>query len=699
MASTLRSVNSERDKRVPGAIREVKGEPVSQQTQWPAAILQRMGADQTALSPQNVKILQSTIGNQAVLRLMRAQVRSQSGAARAQRRAAERVDEGPQTSDGSFEAGADVSQQLSARKGTGSPLPTRVRGYMEKRFGADFSNVRIQASREAADLNRQVNAQAFTYGQDIYMGAGKYRPETKDGQKLLAHELTHVVQQTGDSVQRKAQRKPIAVSHAPAPTVQRLITRANWIKLAGDVSGTGKRHNSLYAQLLNALDEYHSKATAAEQKVPLKKVVQLSRSWIDKHTKGVLEAGVQTGVGQADSELIEKKDARKEMFMYGLKAEAEAEFKGQPLPDSAPSHYIGKWTKSATKGRELEAALQAGINAAKYQFSILAAVENKDYLEFAKKRIDLTVSNKAKGFFGRGKSNAAIKQQAAEEAIHEKYQASGMTLVEMQEKINTLLNAGSQVGHAWVKLRALNADNTPVKENSFGFWPLKGFLSPTVSVAGRIRSPDTLHEDDPSVRRQDFPIQMDKYKAALAKAASLMKSPPEYKLIDYNCTKFARDIALAAGVSFPERAYVRIPLHGMAWDPNSLFREMKTNPQSYNPNKAANAARRADEQRQQQEAQQRQARMTELRDVMLTLHRDPMNSNRAFQIDAWDALSYRQTNPGYLADQGPFMMGSPGEVEVKYSGERGEILTAVKTELQAFMQKVEEAFNSGIRTT
>ncbi|MGE0642591.1 MAG: DUF4157 domain-containing protein [Nitrospira sp.] len=92
-----------------------------------------------------------------------------------------------------FEVGAVFENQVSRSKGGGSPLPDHVRGYMEPRFGVDFSGVRVHTGHEAAELNRAVGAQAFTHGQDIYFGTGK----GADVSDLTAHELTHVVQQTG----------------------------------------------------------------------------------------------------------------------------------------------------------------------------------------------------------------------------------------------------------------------------------------------------------------------------------------------------------------------------------------------------------------------------------------------------------------------------------------------------------------------
>lgn len=99
--------------------------------------------------------------------------------------------------DGSFEAGADVEQRLESQSGGGTPLPAETRSFMEPRFGADFGSVRMHTDSGAAQLSQDLNAQAFTKGADIFMGAGKYNPGTSSGDELLAHELTHVVQQGG----------------------------------------------------------------------------------------------------------------------------------------------------------------------------------------------------------------------------------------------------------------------------------------------------------------------------------------------------------------------------------------------------------------------------------------------------------------------------------------------------------------------
>ncbi|WP_299211849.1 DUF4157 domain-containing protein [uncultured Dokdonia sp.] len=104
-----------------------------------------------------------------------------------------------------------IESTLQNSKGGGSPLDTNTRSEMESGFGADFSGVRVHNDSTAVQMNQQLGAQAFTNGSDIYFNEGKYNPESDSGKHLLAHELTHTVQQGGADIQRK----PLQISSAP----------------------------------------------------------------------------------------------------------------------------------------------------------------------------------------------------------------------------------------------------------------------------------------------------------------------------------------------------------------------------------------------------------------------------------------------------------------------------------------------------
>ena len=115
-------------------------------------------------------------------------------------------------SNGEMSASPDVATRLNASKGGGSPLADNTRTSMESAFGADFSGVRVHTGSEAVQMSRDLSAQAFTHGKDVYFGEGKYNPGTREGGRLLAHELTHVGQQ-GGGIALFAQTKPDAGSY------------------------------------------------------------------------------------------------------------------------------------------------------------------------------------------------------------------------------------------------------------------------------------------------------------------------------------------------------------------------------------------------------------------------------------------------------------------------------------------------------
>jgi hypothetical protein len=97
-------------------------------------------------------------------------------------------------------ATSKVNDVLSS--GSGKALEGQTKSFMENRFGQDFSDVRIHTNQDAAQSAQSINANAYTAGKDIVFDTGQYQPNTDAGKNLLAHELVHVVQQTG-TIQRK----------------------------------------------------------------------------------------------------------------------------------------------------------------------------------------------------------------------------------------------------------------------------------------------------------------------------------------------------------------------------------------------------------------------------------------------------------------------------------------------------------------
>ncbi|MBK8565141.1 MAG: DUF4157 domain-containing protein [Saprospiraceae bacterium] len=111
-------------------------------------------------------------------------------------------------SDSEPAASPDLESQLSSSKGGGQALPKDTRSNMESAFGADFSGVRVHTGNDAVQMSEGIGAQAFTHGNDIYFNKGKYDPGSSGGKGLLAHELTHTVQQGASVRKKEVRRKP-----------------------------------------------------------------------------------------------------------------------------------------------------------------------------------------------------------------------------------------------------------------------------------------------------------------------------------------------------------------------------------------------------------------------------------------------------------------------------------------------------------
>ena len=103
--------------------------------------------------------------------------------------------------------GPEAEQTIQQARGSGQSLPDDVRTSMERAFGADFSGVKVHNDAESDALNKSVSARAFTTGQDIFFKQGEYNPGSSSGKEVLAHELTHMVQQYGAGSQRQEWEK------------------------------------------------------------------------------------------------------------------------------------------------------------------------------------------------------------------------------------------------------------------------------------------------------------------------------------------------------------------------------------------------------------------------------------------------------------------------------------------------------------
>lgn len=120
--------------------------------------------------------------------------------------------------DGAPAVTSNVQSAIHNKTTGGQPMSADVRSFMEPRFNADFSNVRVHSDPESAGLSNQLSARAFTYQNHVFFSHDQYQPGTSEGKQLLAHELTHTIQQ-GHVVQRSPQ---VSTTTTP-PAVQRFL--------------------------------------------------------------------------------------------------------------------------------------------------------------------------------------------------------------------------------------------------------------------------------------------------------------------------------------------------------------------------------------------------------------------------------------------------------------------------------------------
>ena len=153
------------------------------------------------------------------------------------------------------ETTADISSKLNQTKGSGSKLPETTNQFMSNAFGTDFSQVNIHTDSNAVQMNRSLGARAFTHGSDVYFNKGEYNPESSKGKHLLAHELTHTVQQGAATVQPMIQKAPgDEQTHEDTPIAGSSLaeTRAS-INTWDAAGGNASLNRSHWFRLVNAV--------------------------------------------------------------------------------------------------------------------------------------------------------------------------------------------------------------------------------------------------------------------------------------------------------------------------------------------------------------------------------------------------------------------------------------------------------------
>lgn len=143
-----------------------------------------------------------------------------------------RKQEGIQVDDVSPRSSIDLNQKLTSTRGKGNKLPQGLMTEMSGKMGADFSSIKVHTDSDAVQMNRQLKARAFTSGSDIYFNDGQYQPETEEGRHLIAHELTHTIQQGGGEQGQSVNNnvvQPSLLDSVASSLSNRLRDAAEWV--------------------------------------------------------------------------------------------------------------------------------------------------------------------------------------------------------------------------------------------------------------------------------------------------------------------------------------------------------------------------------------------------------------------------------------------------------------------------------------
>jgi hypothetical protein len=174
------------------------------------------------------------------------------------------------------EAGPDLQQKLNSTKGSGTALPEGARSSFESALGADFSGVKIHTGTDAVQMNKALGAHAFTHGSDIYFNSGKFDPSSSAGKHLLAHELTHTIQQ-GSALRTKKESGAGGAGHLKTvgPSIQ-----ASWYNF--DIPFTDYQFDPSLQGIKNAAGIVKDTAVAGVEWIvdEIKGLVSSAQEWL-----------------------------------------------------------------------------------------------------------------------------------------------------------------------------------------------------------------------------------------------------------------------------------------------------------------------------------------------------------------------------------------------------------------------------------
>jgi hypothetical protein len=249
--------------------------------------------------------------------------------------------------------GPGLAAQIRSLRGGGRPLSRAERGFFEPRFGYDLGHVRTHVDTRAADMARSAKARAFTIGHTIVFGAGQHSPESNSGKRLLAHELTHVVQQgTGRKINRRPELSRFIMRRAKSGATSRTSRRltSKQLRALSGASNLADLAQGIYAVFVSRLHAHSSRLTKI--KLGIRTIARSDMQALRKHLTSAMSSAKK---GLRPNSLSGRLLRNNERFLKLMVATIFVANRALTTRRNRGGRLVGDWWDCTTRAAQIHA--------------------------------------------------------------------------------------------------------------------------------------------------------------------------------------------------------------------------------------------------------------------------------------------------------------------------------------------------------
>lgn len=342
---------------------------------------------------------------------------------------------------GGGKASTELEAKINSAKGSGQPLDADLQRSMGEAIGADFSGVKVHTDANSNQLNQSIQAKAFTTGQDIFFAQRQYNPGSKDGQELIAHELTHVVQQGGAVLPGKIQTKRnlqlsgISITNSHPRVIQRVLWSPEEYKEKVIAPASKMSNNTTIKQIKKRLIQYYQLPNLTiENKLPFlrefKQLTEEAVQYLERENRPKDKENLNKFLVAIEAEINDLQALNQQKATKGGTSEIDAYINYQYQRIFAEIHgkvcyklglERGEWRRSA-KLNNFRNTLKQAARSQAYQdidSQITAALQNANKATSAGIKDYYAMRAKGEAYTeAKGSVNQVIQELAAEITNH-----------------------------------------------------------------------------------------------------------------------------------------------------------------------------------------------------------------------------------------------------------------------------------------